>query len=355
MSDTDSIGGARKADLAEVRKEIASSPSVSSGTPQAFLRTFVRSCLRPWMSAIEHARYPVALVYCEEAKSLAAKVKLKRVSAIRQIDPRQIFGRVLLCGANISHGWEFEETVASANEVEMLLQTVGAAECCLVLLTPGSDVAIAYPLGFLDQSPSIPLATDGVVLSVNPTAVDEELVRFYERIRSPHPNVYPRLWHDGARYVPIESTENELQGALGLWLHRACNDSVVLREKPNSYGYSDIILSQVINGKETGERGVVELKVLRQKHFKLDASKALNCAPSVNDAAISEGLKQAIAYTSAEGADFAFACFYDMRQKNDEKSLETSEVASAIAQGVLPRRYYVFSTVERARDADVVL
>jgi hypothetical protein len=344
------IGGADTDKLQAARKHVTGLPGVPSGTADAFLRQLAKHCVRPWLEKMGGASAPTAVVFCEEAKSLRQTLDLERYSAIQQSDPKNLVGRVLFCGASVSHGWVAKEPVGSANDVEQLLEKGGLSDRCFVLLTPKDGTAFAYPKGYSDASPTFPLVLSGVVISVEPGAVDDELKRFHAQVESPHPNVFPKLWHDGVKYVPIERTEKTIQGALALWFYSASGSVAVVREKPNKYGYSDIILSQVLDGNESGNRGVVELKVLRHKHYHEDAGKASLCASSVNDAAVSEGLKQAIAYTKDEGAAFAFACYYDMREKDNPSTLDTPEVKSAEKLGVFPRRYFLFSTVERARD-----
>lgn len=156
------------------------------------------------------------------------------------------------------------------------------------------------------------------------------------------------VWDDPTQGVPVKEAEQTIQAILRVMAEYTFKTCRVAGEPSMGDSRADVLIYPVVEG--IGERTLIELKVLREKHWNKIPANATKCRPSVNRNAVIKGIDQAREYTEIFAMKNALLCVYDMR-KHDDPALTDSLGTTADRLDVKMLRYYLYRSSEHRRQS----
>lgn len=253
-----------------------------------------------------------------------------------------------LCPTDLGEVLVLKEEASSVEDIEGILEThdLGGRPIAVVLVADQQVNLLWCPAGFFDEEESVAfeIAWKGGA-AINLDTVDEALGRYHHEWASSGQRV--KVWHCRDNRVPVRWAEAAIQNTLSPYLAGTFGPGSVDVEIDVPTGRVDIQLIDHSEGKAV-IAGILELKVLRSKHFNKDAEKATTCPKSENVAALKKGVVQAWSYRNDKGASLACLCCYDM-QTPPSVALLSEVQEDADKKEVVLRHFPIFLSADDYR------
>lgn len=293
----------------------------------------------------------IIFLVCSDLESMASGKDFfpvhRGLTSDYKIPETNLVGRVILISQNGSAGAISNNAYPSFQEqLNFVASTfdVSAELIIFHLETPRYEVWSNGVAGGASEETGMSIS-DGILEGDNLTHRLDEFDRDWVNGQTG----FNRLWSAASAYVPCENTEKEIQSHLHCWLQAADAKAVTISEVTNQAGRADLWVRYKHD--EAQRSAILELKVLREKHYNKDAKGATKVAQSSNVEAATSAVKQALSYKKMLGASRALACIFDMRKPPGDKKPIDEAGALAKAHGVALRANQVNNSVSIGRDA----
>lgn len=344
---TGPIGGGAVDELVRLaaQADVGKLPVASASDPTAFVTEvvkFARARARrgPALSA------PVVFVFSAYPASEAARLGFQRALGFKTHFERDVSGVVVVSAASLGEAFVSLPTCTDIASAFATLAELGLGRLPTVIVEPGGDLVECRRGALADgECVRYPIRT----LPVTVESIDEMLNRFYRHWIERPTDASP-IWHDKERFVPCDRAERVIQGLLVPYATSVFEETHIVRPEDNvRSGRSDVVV-QPYNAEVAGGSALLEMKVLRARHFDVDARAASRCSDSENAKAVAKGITQAVNYRRDHQCDHAFVCAYDLRDADDDDVIARHR-PQAIARNVHLRRYFAYNSSDAFRRA----
>lgn len=240
---------------------------------------------------------------------------------------------------------------STADRFDYVISTLGLGDAPAIYYDASQEEGImrAFPKGLIDPESYEDLSLLSSNLSM------EHLRKMFEGaharlLLTPTSSITRRLWHNRYKSIPIGDAEKGVQEVLHTALVTLLGfGSIVIRQEGTSeLGRYDFHFKEQdpVDSSVWTHHAVVELKVI--KSF----TEAGNPVPdSTNAQAVTDGLKQAVAYRKDQSCRFAALSCYDMRKTPDPQAAITHEQGNAAAWNIGLWAWAMYPSADKARDA----
>jgi hypothetical protein len=341
-------GGAIEELIRETAKsDVVRLPAAAAGDPAAFMAEVISYARERSARPGAMLTAPAVFILSEYPARIAEEQGLPRVRGFKVSFDNDISGGVYITGSGLGEVYGAPADCSSVNAVFEELTRRSLHTLPAVILLPGTEV-IDCRQGAIneDRCVTIPIQWEPVTVA----SVDFFLDGFYRSyIQRPHEGA--PIWHDRNRHVPSKGTEQVIQKLL-IPVARAFFSTThhVNDETDVDSGRLDVSLLPY-DPAVAGGSCVLELKVLREKAFRQNAKLARPYADRENAEALRKGITQALNYRRDLRCEHAFLCAYDMRKDYTNQELLERFAGDAVANNVLVRRFFAFTSAEAYRRA----
>lgn len=347
-----SIGGGASTDVVRetAARDSANIPTAAASDPLAFTTSV--------LDYVQDRRLrnggqlgmtkPAVFVFADYPRSEADARGFQRVQGFVFASARDISGALHVSSASLTDVFELRDKCDTVEQAFEALSAARLDDKPSVIILPDANEAIVCSEGSRNE------ALCGRVSLVQSTLSDEAisalLTTFYE-VWLRVPEDYARIWHgDASLRVPVERAEKAIQRLLFPFARstfRSTHD--VRREDDTPAGRADITIIPLPD-QQSPDACVLELKVLRAKHFNVDPQNARRCPATVNEAAIVEGINQAVNYRREKHLSMAYLCCYDCRDADDNAVID-QYAGQAVTANVRCCRYFLYASEQEFRNA----
>lgn len=340
------LGGASRAELiGVVESEFGNDPNFEASETAIAIDGLSR-VIAARMANAEWPNDPKRLavfIVSDRVRELAGTLNATR-EPILDNGSRAITGKLWLAAPSFASGYVASFSSDEPGDVFEEMKSLGLGDRAALVFDPSATEPEIryYPFG-LNQDDRVQrflIAKETFSLD----DLDRVLTQFHEdNVITPDaalPDFTP--WLDGAKYVPREHTERFLQGMLKAVLSIAFGKCRVDFEVRGNEGRCDLLISSKgSDPKAWTSHAALEMKVLRSF-----TSGGKSVSGPRRDAAVNEGLLQAIAYKEERGAQEGMLCCYDMTAPKHSKGPDLFKTIAPKAKkhAIELRRYRIYGT-----------
>lgn len=329
--------------------------SVGGGNSALGFVNEVLTYLRGWIqthSSRDRSQDPTTLFLSCERPRFDADILGAQPVELFKIDRSLPLGGLILATArlhSVAQVKPVNATTISLQQLHALVAQLGAGDRPAVFFFPNDLRIVVCRDGLNGEEAFIEYSISEIgVASISEESVDR-LLSDYHRFWLSTPSCPVRLWHDRTGFVPIEDAEIEIERWLVPLARLKFNESIIVKELALLSGRADVALLPR-PGAATAGSAVIELKVLRSKHFAKDAAQANDYPAAENISGIKDGIDQAASYRDEVHAQLALLACYDLRKDTVAETV-TGLQSTADTRSVGLRHYPVFNSARAMRRA----
>ena len=343
-------GGAAEEVLRETaQREVDNIPTGSAGDPSTFVTAVLdylqdRRAKTNGLLGFSGVAVFVSPPYPQREASAR---DFERVPGFQFAWNRNIGGAIHVVGANLGEVFELPSQCSANDGAFAAMLRLRLHEWPAVIADADGSQAIICPGGTQNESGSLKVRLQDAPMTS--AAVDGLLTDFYENWLIT-PNESAPVWHHPGRRVPAENAEKAVQRLLFPFARATFRKTHDVRKEDDTMaGRADITLMPRAD-RPSPESCVLELKVLRERHFHSDSHQAAACPPTVNEQAVVDGINQGMMYQRQLHNTMTYLCCYDFRAADDDTIL-SKYASDAASKGITCRRYYLYASAPEYRTA----
>lgn len=350
-------GGARPRDLRSVAEDISALPVGDRTDAFQFCNAVLRY-LQQWVERREEGDERLsgtAVFVCAEdpqgdGERLGVPTPIKLFQRKLHYD---LAGHLLISTPSVGTVYPAGLSSSDVSEAVDELVAWGLGERPAVLVDLAEQVALVCYSGTNTERPGQDLSYVEVDLRAPREQVTRDTVDAFldhvHKVCLETPRASVHIWSDSASGVAVRAAELEIQGIIVMMADAMLKACKVTSEPKLSDSRADVLIYPI--DESLGERTILELKVLRAKHFHSDPTQATRVSESDNRDGLIKGIDQVCDYRERFLMKNALLCAYDMRDDDDD-ALDQVVRPMANSREVLYRRYFMYRGAEQRRQSD---
>lgn len=321
-----------------LKEELAALPSAPSDDPESFFQMIVL-WLISWRRQHKYKNLSSAPSLAFFQESEGARPDIWKLDPLfrESLSPDIVDSSTLFLTTATMH--QVFRASSSGTTVAALHDTAVSLDCghspC-VIYQPSQESVIWCPDGIAGSVRKRFSMLFEQIETIDQSTIDRALEDFH-REYTLYPDGWVNFWYNAGEGVVEKKTENNVRNWLCHYLKfRIFKSSHIAREYQLTSGRADIWIGSVA-ARTKPETYILELKILRSRRFpgKGTTPKPVSAQAILRYA--KNGVGQARRYKESDGAQLAYLCCFDARDKNEFLQEVSDE---AVAKDILYRQYF---------------